>query len=169
MPSTSKTQQRLFGWALACKTGESDNCPAKVKKLADSMSEKELEKYASTSHEDLPETVKESILECISEMDTETLDILEAEKVTDVPPISKDVKTPPPVVETPAPPPGYVHADKRKDPTFFTPSLFKRPGDAKAKSERRIMDFPEFLKRINYKTHDDVLQKGHGQNLSGGK
>ena len=45
MPSTSKTQQRLFGWALACKTGESDNCPTKVKNLADSMSEEELRKY----------------------------------------------------------------------------------------------------------------------------
>ncbi len=169
MPSTSKTQQRLFGWALACKTGESDNCPTKVKNLADSMSEEELRKYAETSHEDLPDRVKESVLECVSEMNNEELDILEAEKITDVPPISKDVKTPPPVAETPPPPPGYIKADKRKEPGFFTPSLFKRPGDEKAKSERRIMDFQEFLKRINYRTHDDVLQKGHGQNLTGGK
>ena len=36
-----------------------------------------------------------------------------------------------------------------------------------AKHERRIMDFPQFLKRINYQTHDDTLQKGHGQNLTG--
>ncbi len=88
-------------------------------------------------------------------------------KISDVPPISKDNKTSIVIDETPAPPPGYVHADKRKDPGFFTPSLFKRPGDAKAKSERRIMDFPEFLKRINYQTHDDTLQKGHGINLTG--
>ena len=29
------------------------------------------------------------------------------------------------------------------------------------------MDFNEFLKRINYATHDDTLQKGHGINLTG--
>jgi hypothetical protein len=179
MPSTSKTQQRLFGWALACKRGESKNCPANISKLAKSMSEEELEKYASTSHENLPSRVEESIVECIEEMDNEGLDLLEKEtkkevsvptlKPSDVPPISKDVKTPPPVVPTPEPPPGYVHADTRKDPGFFTPSLFKRPGDKKAKRDRKLMDYAEFLKRINYHTHDDVLQKGHGQNLSGGK
>jgi len=177
MPSTSKTQQRLFGWALACKRGESKDCPANIKKLADQMSEEELEKYASTSHKDLPEKIKESILESIADMDSSSLEILE--KVTDIektvpglnlsdtPPISKDVKTPSPVAPTPPPPPGYVKSDTRKDPGFFTPSLFKRPGDKKSKSERRIMDFPEFLKRINYRTHDDTLQKGHGQNLTG--
>jgi len=166
MPSTSKSQQKLFGWALACKRNESDDCPSNVKKLADSMSEEELEKYASTSHEDLPETVKEALAQHLIDEANEIL-VEAATKITDVPPISKDVKTPVVVDETPAPPPGYVHADKRKDPTFFTPSLFKRPGDAKAKSERRIMDFSEFLKRINYRTHDDVLQAGHGQNLTG--
>jgi hypothetical protein len=166
MPSTSKSQQKLFGWALACKRNESDECPSNVKKLADSMSEEELEKYASTSHEDLPETVKEAITQHMIEEANALL--AEANvKISDVPPIAKDIKTPIVVDETPAPPPGYVHADKRKDPTFFTPSLFKRPGDAKAKSERRIMDFSQFLKRINYQTHDDVLQKGHGQNLTG--
>lgn len=74
-----------------------------------------------------------------------------------------------PVVTDPAPPPGYVKADSRKAPSFFTPSLFKRPGDEKAKSERRLMDFEEFLKRINYRTHDNITQNGHGQNLTGGK
>ena len=61
MPSTSKSQQRLFGWALACKRGEAKNCPANVKKLADSMTEDELEDFASTKHEGLPEEVKEAI------------------------------------------------------------------------------------------------------------
>lgn len=176
MPATSKTQQRLFGWALACKRGESDNCPVNVKKLADSMSDEELEKYAKTSHEGLPAKVEESIVECISEMNSDGLDLLEKEEIkekdpqklpiSDVP-VTKDVKTPPPVAPTPDPPPGYVHADTRKDPGFFTPSLFKRPGDKKAKSDRKVMDFGEFLKRINYRTHDGILQKGHGQNLTG--
>ena len=78
-----------------------------------------------------------------------------------------DNKIKSPVDNTPTPPPGYVHSDKRKEPGFFTPSLFKRPGDKKGKNERRLMDFGEFLKRINYQTHDDVLQKGHGSNLTG--
>ena len=61
MPSHSKKQQRLFGWALACKKGTSKHCPAGIKKLGDSMSEEELKKYASTSHEGLHEKVKESL------------------------------------------------------------------------------------------------------------
>ena len=61
MPSTSKSQQRLFGWALACKRDPSKKCPSSVKKLADSMGEDELEKFAKTSHEGLPNKVKESL------------------------------------------------------------------------------------------------------------
>ncbi len=87
MPSTSTTQQHLFGWALACKRGESDNCPANVKKLADSMSEEELTKYASTSHKNLPDSVEESIIECLSEMDNEGLELLEKEIKSEVIPI----------------------------------------------------------------------------------
>ena len=183
MPSTSKKQQRLFGWALACKTGKTDNCPVKVKKLADTMSNEELEKYASTSHEGLPENVENALYDFISEITEDELTVLENDsdlfetvkdtkqksldlKPSDVP-VTKDVKTPPPVVETPDAPPGYIHADKRKAPGFFTPSLFKRPGDKEAKRERRTMDFNEFLKRINYRTHDSILQRGHGQNLTG--
>ena len=66
MPSTSKSQQRLFGWALACKRGSSKSCPPSVKKLADSMSDEELEKYAKTSHKGLPTKVKESLDEIFS-------------------------------------------------------------------------------------------------------
>ena len=193
MPSTSIAQQKLFGMALAYKRGDLNKCSEKIKELADSMSEKELKKYASTSHEDLPDAVKESAIECISEMDNEALDIMEAfiieaeskndlSKPVDVKQINAkpdpvkvsdksivvDVKKPSPVVENPEIPPGYIKSDKRKDPGFFTPSLFRRPGDDKSKSERRVMDFEEFLKRINYRTHDGILQKGHGQNLTGG-
>jgi hypothetical protein len=171
MPSTSKSQQRLFGWALACKRGESDRCPVNVKKLADSMSEEELEKFASTSHEGLPTKVKESLMDCVEMMETEDFDyfeetILEAEKISDVPPISKDIKTPPPADKVFPPPPGYL---KSENGTVYTPSLFKLPGSNKKKDERRIMNFDEFLKRINYRTHDGIIQDGHGANRRGSR
>ena len=69
MPSVSQSQQQLFGWALACKRGESKSCPANVKKLADTMTDVELEKYASTKHNKLPKRVSESLNECIDNMD----------------------------------------------------------------------------------------------------
>ena len=69
MPSVSKSQQRLMGMAYAVKSGDmeiSDIDPAyrdKVKSLSDGMTKKDLKKYASTKHEDLPETVDESSFE----------------------------------------------------------------------------------------------------------
>jgi hypothetical protein len=194
MPSTSKSQQRLFGWALACKRGESDNCPVNVKKLADSMPEEELEKFAKTSHEDLPEKVKEALEEaasCILEqLSAEGHEIFEGINDIQQPagksfpagkPDSEPGKTgkitgedtnEPPVVDNAetaadAPvgiPPGVLAA--KKDVPKFTPSLFKLPM-GKQKDERRVYDFSEFLKIINYKTQDEILQKGHGQNLTG--
>ena len=65
MPSVSKSQQRLMGVAYAVKSGDmkiNDVDPAyreKVKGLVDGMTKKDLKKYASTKHEDLPETVDE--------------------------------------------------------------------------------------------------------------
>ena len=66
MPSVSKSQQRLMGMAYAVKSGDmeiSDIDPAyrdKVKSLSDGMTKKDLKKYASTKHDDLPETVDEN-------------------------------------------------------------------------------------------------------------
>lgn len=66
MPSVSKTQQRLMGQALAYKRGEikdKDLNPQyadEIKKLAKSMTEKQLKDFASTKHKNLPEKVKES-------------------------------------------------------------------------------------------------------------
>jgi hypothetical protein len=66
MPSTSKSQQRLMGMAYAVKSKEmqlSDIDAAyrdKVAELVDSMTLKDLKDFASTPHEDLPET-KESL------------------------------------------------------------------------------------------------------------
>lgn len=55
----SKSQQRLMGMALAYKRGESKTASPAVKELASSMSEKELEKFAKTKHEGLPDKVEE--------------------------------------------------------------------------------------------------------------
>lgn len=65
MPSTSKTQQRLMGQAYAYKTGElksKDMDPKyadEIKKLAKSMTEKQLKDFAKTKHKGLPEKVEE--------------------------------------------------------------------------------------------------------------
>ena len=57
----SKDQQQLMGAALRCKrTGDCSS--EQVKKLAGSMSEKELEDFASTSHKGLPDKVQENTL-----------------------------------------------------------------------------------------------------------
>lgn len=56
----SKAQQKLMGMALAVKRGEYKGEPSsEVKKLAKSMSEKDLEDYASTKHKGKPEHVDE--------------------------------------------------------------------------------------------------------------
>ena len=58
--SVSQAQQKLMGMALKYKRGEMDDASDEVKKLASSMSEKDLEDFAKTKHEGLP-MKKESI------------------------------------------------------------------------------------------------------------
>jgi hypothetical protein len=54
----SKAQQKLMGMAYAVKTGNFDGTPSEeVKNLANSMSKKDLEDYASTKHKGKPEHV----------------------------------------------------------------------------------------------------------------
>lgn len=66
MPARSKTQQRLFGQALALKMGEikmSDLDPRwaqEIANLSDSMSVKKLRDFARTKHKNLPEKVEET-------------------------------------------------------------------------------------------------------------
>ena len=64
MPATSKAQQRLFGLAYAIKKGdmERSEADAKAVEIADSMSLKDLKKFAETDHEGLPDKVKESLV-----------------------------------------------------------------------------------------------------------
>ena len=58
--SASKSQQRLMGMALAYKRGELDNASDEVKKVANSMSTKDLEDFAKTKHDNLPESLDEA-------------------------------------------------------------------------------------------------------------
>lgn len=62
MPALSQQQQKIMGLALAYKRGKvaSSDVSKSVKDLASSMSEKELEKYAGTSHKGLPKKVGET-------------------------------------------------------------------------------------------------------------
>lgn len=57
MPARSKAQQKAAGAALSAKRGETPKSKLKgaSKKMEESMSEKELEDFASTKRKDLPE------------------------------------------------------------------------------------------------------------------
>ncbi|WP_373489957.1 DUF3008 family protein [Parasphingorhabdus sp.] len=59
MPAQSKAQQRAAGAALSVKRGEAKvgDLKGASKDMYDSMTEAELEDYASTGHDDLPEKV----------------------------------------------------------------------------------------------------------------
>lgn len=65
MPAKSKQQQQLFGLALSVKRGETPRSEVsdEVKKIVDSMSEKEIEDYAGTEHEGLPNKKEETMKE----------------------------------------------------------------------------------------------------------
>lgn len=62
--AVSEQQQKIFGLALSVKRGETPRSKVsdEVIKIVDSMSEKEIRKYAKTSHEGIPKTVDESFL-----------------------------------------------------------------------------------------------------------
>lgn len=47
MPAKSEKQRKLMGAALSYKRGENKNASDEIKKVANSMTEKELEDYAS--------------------------------------------------------------------------------------------------------------------------
>ncbi len=60
MSAKSKSQQRLMGMVHHCKkTGECDS--EQVKKMADSMKDSDVEDFAKTKHDDLPNKVVESV------------------------------------------------------------------------------------------------------------
>ena len=57
MPATSRAQQKAAGAALAAKRGEikKSELVGASKEMYDSMTEKQLEEFAETKHEGLPE------------------------------------------------------------------------------------------------------------------
>lgn len=57
MPARSKAQQKAAGAALAAKRGEAkvSSLQGASKEMYDSMTEEELEEFASTDHDELPE------------------------------------------------------------------------------------------------------------------
>lgn len=61
MPAQSKAQQMAAGAALAAKRGETKVSELKgaSREMYDSMTEKELEEFASTKRKDLPEKKSE--------------------------------------------------------------------------------------------------------------
>jgi hypothetical protein len=70
MPAVSQQQQKLFGLALAVKRGEVARSEAsdEVLNIVDSMSEKEIEDFASTSHGGLPKQVEARLRETLREL-----------------------------------------------------------------------------------------------------
>ena len=69
MPSVSPEQQRLMGMAYALKKGDMDpkDASEQVKKLADSMTLKQLKDFASTKHSEMKEHVAASYEKFINE------------------------------------------------------------------------------------------------------
>ena len=69
MPAVSQQQQKLFGLALAVKRGEVARSEAsdEVLNIVDSMSEKDIEDFASTSHEGLPKKVEAVLRELVKD------------------------------------------------------------------------------------------------------
>lgn len=55
MPSTSKSQQRLFGMVHAYQKGKLKHAPAKVREIAEHISEGDAKHFAKTRHDGLPE------------------------------------------------------------------------------------------------------------------
>ena len=69
MPAQSQQQQKLFGLALAFKRGEvpASEVSDEIKAIADRMSEKEIEDFASTKHKGLPK-MKEQLRKIVREI-----------------------------------------------------------------------------------------------------
>ena len=61
MPAKSKAQQRAAGAALSAKRGETKvgDLQGASKDMYDSMTEDELEDFAATDHDNLPDHVKD--------------------------------------------------------------------------------------------------------------
>jgi hypothetical protein len=69
MPAKSEQQQKLFGLALSVKRGETPRSEAsdEVLNIVDTMSEKQIEDFAKTSHKGIPKKVEQTLREIIRE------------------------------------------------------------------------------------------------------
>ena len=85
MPAVSKQQQKIMGLALAYKRGDvpASKVSDDVKKLAKSMTMKELEKYAGTKHKGLPKKVSEEKIQELRKMVAKALKEVLAEGITE--------------------------------------------------------------------------------------
>lgn len=79
MPAVSKKQRKLFGMASAYKSGKlkPSEVSDEVKKLAKSMTKKELDKYATTKESGLKESLVDMIYSVMEEMSLSENDIVE--------------------------------------------------------------------------------------------
>jgi hypothetical protein len=68
MPAKSKAQQRFMGMVHAAQKGDMENPSPEVSKAADSMTDKDAKDFASTSHDGLPDHVKETFKQKIREI-----------------------------------------------------------------------------------------------------
>ena len=59
--AVSQQQQKFFGMVRATQKGEMDNPSDEVQKAADSMTKKDVKKYASTKHDKLPKKIEEKL------------------------------------------------------------------------------------------------------------
>ena len=59
--AVSQQQQKFMGMVYAYKKGEMPNASDEVKKAAEGMTMKEVEKYASTKHAKLPKKIEEKL------------------------------------------------------------------------------------------------------------
>ena len=71
MPAKSKAQQRFMGLVRAVQKGEvpKSKVSKSIKKVAKSMKDKEVKKYASTKHKGLPNKIEAKLEELIKKID----------------------------------------------------------------------------------------------------
>jgi len=74
MPAKSKSQKQLMAWAYACKKKYVKNCPEKVMKIANSMSEKQLKDFFENSIYNVKNTSRLKLLEILQDLMEKEID-----------------------------------------------------------------------------------------------
>lgn len=89
MPAKSKSQQRLFGMAIAYKKGKMKGASKKIKDIAKDMPEKEIEKFAKTKRSKLKENLVVPFEQFVNEAHVNPKGELEDFNVYDDPDVHK--------------------------------------------------------------------------------